>query len=67
MYIVEESEATGLFLNSAKSFTIVFLKSELRPTCKIMPGRRNRGGAGGGGSSPPISKYIVLFSYIDYY
>ena len=31
----EESEATGLFLNSAKSFTMVFSKSEVRPTCKI--------------------------------
>ena len=33
--VVEESEATGLFLNSAKSFAMVFSKSEVRPTCKI--------------------------------
>ena len=33
--VVEESEAKGLFLNSAKSFTMVFSKSEMRPTCKI--------------------------------
>ena len=32
---VEESEAKGLFLNSAKSFTMVFSKSEVRYTCKI--------------------------------
>ena len=32
--VVEESEAKGLFLNSAKSFTMVFSKSEVRPTCK---------------------------------
>ena len=33
--VVEESEAKGLFLNSAKSFTMVFSKSEVRYTCKI--------------------------------
>ena len=33
--VVEESEATGLFLNTAKSFTMVFSKSEVRHTCKI--------------------------------
>ena len=33
--VVEESEANWLFLNSAKSFTMVFSKSEVRPTCKI--------------------------------
>ena len=33
--VVEESEAKGLFLNSAKSFTMVFSKSEVGPTCKI--------------------------------
>ena len=33
--VVEESEAKGLFLNSAKSFTMVFSKSEVRHTCKI--------------------------------
>ena len=32
---MEESEAKGLFLNSAKLFTMVFSKSEVRPTCKI--------------------------------
>ena len=32
---MEESEARGLFLNSAKSFTMVFSKSEVKPTCKI--------------------------------
>ena len=33
--VVEESEAKRLFLNSAKSFTMVFPKSEVRHTCKI--------------------------------
>ena len=33
--VVEESEAKGLFLNSAKSFNIVFSKSEVGHTCKI--------------------------------
>ena len=33
--VVEESEAKGLFLNSAISFTMVFSKSEVRHTCKI--------------------------------
>ena len=33
--VVEESEAKGLFLNSAKSFTMVFSKSEDGHTCKI--------------------------------
>ena len=33
--VVEESEAKGLFLNSAKSFTMVFSKSEVEHTCKI--------------------------------
>ena len=33
--VLEESEAKGLFLNSAKSFTMVFSKSEVRHTCKI--------------------------------
>ena len=33
--VVEESEAKGSFLNSAKSFTMVFSKSEVMPTCKI--------------------------------
>ena len=33
--VVEESDAKGLFLNSAKSFTMVFSKSEVRPACKI--------------------------------
>ena len=33
--VVEESEAKGLFLNSAKSFTMVFSKSEVRHTCNI--------------------------------
>ena len=33
--VVEESEAKGLFLNSAKSFTMVFWKSEVGHTCKI--------------------------------
>ena len=33
--VVEESESKGLFLNSAKSFTMVFSKSEVRHTCKI--------------------------------
>ena len=33
--VMKESEAKGLFLNSAKSFTMVFSKSEVRPTCKI--------------------------------
>ena len=33
--VVEESEAKGLFLNSAKSFTMVFSKSEVGHTCKI--------------------------------
>ena len=33
--VVEEIEAKGLFLNSAKSFTMVFTKSKVRPTCKI--------------------------------
>ena len=28
--VVEESEAKGLFLNSSKSFTMVFSKSEVR-------------------------------------
>ena len=32
---MEESEAKGLFLNSVKSFTMVFSKSEVRHTCKI--------------------------------
>ena len=32
---MEESEAKGLFLNSAKSFTMVFSKSEVRHTCMI--------------------------------
>ena len=34
--IVEQSEENGLFLNSAKSFTMVFSKSEVRYTCKII-------------------------------
>ena len=33
--VVEESEAKGLFLNSAKSFTMVFTKSVVGHTCKI--------------------------------
>ena len=33
--VVEESKAKGLFVNSANSFTMVFLKSEVRHTCKI--------------------------------
>ena len=33
--VVEESEAKRLFLNSAKSFIMVFSKSEVRHTCKI--------------------------------
>ena len=33
--VVEESESKGLFLNSAKSFTMVFSKSEVGHTCKI--------------------------------
>ena len=33
--VVEEREAKGLFMNSAKSFTMVFSNSEVRPTCKI--------------------------------
>ena len=33
--VVEESEAKGLSLNSAKSFTMVLSKSEVRHTCKI--------------------------------
>ena len=33
--VVEESEAKGLFLKSAKSFTMVFSKSEVGHTCKI--------------------------------
>ena len=33
--VVEESESKGLFLNSAKSFNIVFSKSEVRHNCKI--------------------------------
>ena len=33
---VEESEAKGLFLNSAKSLTMVFSKSEVRHTSKII-------------------------------
>ena len=33
--VVEESEAKGLFLNSSKSFTMVFTESEVRHTCKI--------------------------------
>ena len=33
--VVEESEAKGLFLNSAKSFTMVFSKSEVGHTCKV--------------------------------
>ena len=33
--VVEESEAKGLLLNSAKSFTMVFSKSEVSHTCKI--------------------------------
>ena len=33
--VVEESEAKGLFLNSAKSLTMVFSKSDVRHTCKI--------------------------------
>ena len=33
--VVKESEARGLFLNSAKSFTMVCSKSEVRHTCKI--------------------------------
>ena len=33
--VVKESEAKGLFLNGAKSFTMVFAKSEVRHTCKI--------------------------------
>ena len=32
---VKESEAKGLFLNSAKSFTMVFSESEVGHTCKI--------------------------------
>ena len=32
---MDESEAKGLFLNSAKSFTMVFSKSEVKHTCKI--------------------------------
>ena len=36
--VVEESEAKGLFLNSVKSFTMVFSKSEVRHTCKIIHG-----------------------------
>ena len=31
--VVEESEAKGLFLNSAKSFAMVFSKYEARHTC----------------------------------
>ena len=33
--VVEESDAKGLFLNSAKSLTMAFLKSEVRSTWKI--------------------------------
>ena len=33
--VVGKSEVTGLFLISAKSFTMVFSKSEVRHTCKI--------------------------------
>ena len=33
--VVEESEAIGLYLNSAKSFTMMLSKSEVRHTCKI--------------------------------
>ena len=33
--VVEESESKGLFLNNAKSFTMVFSKSEVGHTCKI--------------------------------
>ena len=33
--VVEESEAKGVFMNSAKSFTMVFSKSEVGHTCKI--------------------------------
>ena len=33
--VVEESETKGLFLNSAKSFTMVFSKSGVGHTCKI--------------------------------
>ena len=33
--VVEESEAKGLFMNSAKSFTMVFSKSEVGHTYKI--------------------------------
>ena len=33
--VVEESETKGLFPNSAKSFTMVFSKSEVRSTGKI--------------------------------
>ena len=33
--VVDESEAKGLLLNSAKSFTMVFSKSEVRHTCNI--------------------------------
>ena len=41
--VVEESEAKGLILNnSAKSFTMVFSKSEMRPTCKITVPRASR-------------------------
>ena len=33
--VVQEGPANALFLNSAKSFTMGFLKSEVRHTCKI--------------------------------
>ena len=33
--VEEENEAKGLFLNSAKSFTMVFSKFEVRHICKI--------------------------------
>ena len=32
--VVEENEANGLFLNSSKSFNMIFLKSDVISTCK---------------------------------
>ena len=49
--VVEETEAKGLFLNSAKSFTMVFSKSEVSHTCKITvhdQARRTHFNVGGG-------------------
>ena len=51
--VVEESEAKGLFLNSAKSFTMVFSKSEVGHTCKI---------TGHGNTLEQVNRFVYLGS-----